>query len=127
MVLVGVGVQMMQIRGDVSFAQGARLLSHDVLMHIHEHVGLVYNLLADQFLDDVFQSQNTNGAMRGTRFFANDTHVGFALLEIVQDIQARSLWRGFWQGGQGEMGDGQAIIRVVGDKDADQEHSDEVV
>lgn len=53
--------------------------------------------------------------------------MGFALLEEVDDVEARCLWAGLWEGSEGELADLFAVLWVVGDQDLNEEHSDKIV
>lgn len=57
----------------------------------------------------------------------NEDHVGFPLLEEVDDVEAGCLWAGFWKSGEGELADLFAVFWVVGNQDLDEEHADKVV
>jgi hypothetical protein len=52
-------------------------------------------LLSDEFLDDVFESDDTDSAFCLGREVRDKHHVGLALLEEVEDIKAARLGSGF--------------------------------
>lgn len=99
-----------------------------LLLLVHTRHSVIGNdLLANELFNDVFESDDTNGTASFSRVFRNQDHVGLALLEEIENVQAACLRARLWEGSEGEVADAQCILGVVSDEHLDKQHAYKVV
>mmetsp|Transcript_61797 Transcript_61797/g.130454 ORF Transcript_61797/g.130454 Transcript_61797/m.130454 type:complete len:237 (-) Transcript_61797:586-1296(-) len=85
----------------IELALGSAIQDFHLVVHIHEHVGLVDDFILQNFLDDILKSQDADDLEAGVRALlrvrhTDQPHVGATLLEDAQHLhQFCALKKGF--------------------------------